>query len=42
MRAPLYQKGTRTERYAEGVAQGILEWASQWLAQEKNDFGSDL
>jgi len=39
MRAPLHQEGTRTERYAEGLARGILEWAGQWLAQERNDFG---
>jgi hypothetical protein len=42
MEAPLHQPGTRTERYAEGLAQGILEWAARWLAQERNDFGSDL
>ncbi|MGC4117418.1 MAG: N-acetylmuramoyl-L-alanine amidase [Myxococcales bacterium] len=42
MRAPLHQKGTRTERYAEGLAQGILDWARDWLAQEKNGFGPDL
>ncbi|HEY3448772.1 MAG TPA: N-acetylmuramoyl-L-alanine amidase [Myxococcales bacterium] len=42
MLAPLHQRGTRTERYAEGLAKGILEWAGQWLAQERNDFGSDL
>ena len=42
MRAPLHQPGTRTERYAQGLALGILEWASRWLAQERNDFGTDL
>ncbi len=42
LRAPLHQPGTRTERYAEGLAQGILAWARRWLAQERNDFGTAL
>lgn len=42
LRAPLHQPGTRTERYAEGLAEGISDWAARWLSQERNDFGSDL
>lgn len=42
MHAPLHQPGTRTERYAQGLADGVLEWATRWLAQKKNDFGPEL
>ncbi len=39
LRAPLHTPGTRTEQYAEGLARGVEEWARQWLAQERDDFG---
>jgi N-acetylmuramoyl-L-alanine amidase len=40
--APLGAAGTRTDQYAEGVAQGIEAWARRWLAQTRNDFGPEL
>ena len=39
---PPHAPGTRTERFAEGLARGIVEWATRWLDQERNDFGPDL
>ena len=42
LEAPVGTRGTRTEQYAEGVAQGIETWSLRWLAQARNDFGPDL
>lgn len=39
LEAPLHTPGTRTERYAEGVARGVRAWASRWLDSERNAFG---
>jgi N-acetylmuramoyl-L-alanine amidase len=39
LEAPLHAGGTRTERYAEGVARGLRAWASRWLEREDNAFG---
>jgi len=39
MEHPLGTPGTRTERYAEGLAGCVEEWAGRWLSSERNPFG---
>lgn len=41
LRSPIGHRGTRTEQYASGVAQGLEDWARRWMAQERNDFGPE-
>jgi N-acetylmuramoyl-L-alanine amidase len=38
--APLGTEGTRTERFAEGLARGVEEWARRWRESDGNPFGA--
>ncbi|MFL5299985.1 MAG: N-acetylmuramoyl-L-alanine amidase [Anaeromyxobacteraceae bacterium] len=39
--APRGTEGTRTERFAEGLARGVEEWARRWREGDANPFGAE-
>ena len=39
MRKPIYTRGARTERYAEGLKRGAVSFVRTWLSNSKNAFG---